>query len=245
MPTSNYLILKKAAEFRRENGLSGTEPVLLKSILLSNNVLTLFKPLSGNFSGMAIKSGENRFIMVNSNHSIGKQHFTLAHELYHLFKQADFTSRFCSTGRFDRKGDIHEFHADLFAADLLLPEEGIVKLIPDAEMFKDKIQLATIINIEQYFYTSRSALLYRLKTLGLLSGERYDEFSVNIKRGAINHGFDTKLYESGNENVVIGRYGQIAKELYDSERISESFYTSLMMDIGKDVFEDLTDEPGQ
>lgn len=245
MSVANHLISKKAAEFRRENGLSGTEPVLLKSILLSNNVLTLFKPLSENFSGMAIKSGENRFILVNSNHSIGKQHFTIAHELYHLFKQADFTNRFCSTGRFDRKGDTNEYHADLFAAELLLPEEGIFKLIPDVEMVKDRIQLSTVISLEQYFYTSRSALLYRLKTLGVISSERYDEFRVDIKRGAINHGFDTKLYENGNDGVVIGRYGQIAKELYDSERISESFYTSLMMDIGKDVFVDLTDEPEQ
>jgi len=194
---------------------------------------------------MAIKSGENRFIMVNSNHSIGKQHFTIAHELYHLFKQPDFTNRFCSTGKFDRRGDINEYNADLFAAELLLPEDGVFKLIPDVEMNKDKIQLSTVINLEQYFYTSRSALLYRLKSLGLISGDRYDEFRVDIKRGAINHGFDTKLYERGNEGVVIGRYGQIAKELYDKEHISETFYTSLMMDIGKDVFLDLTDEPGQ
>lgn len=86
MPEVNHIISKKAIEFRQENGLSATEPVLLKSILLSNNVLVLFKPLSSNFSGMAIKSGENRFILVNSSHSLGKQHFTIAHELYHLFK---------------------------------------------------------------------------------------------------------------------------------------------------------------
>lgn len=183
--------------------------------------------------------------MVNSNHSIGKQHLTIAHELFHLFKQANFTSRFCRAGRFDRKGDINEYHADLFAAELLLPEEGIFKLIPDEEMVKDRIQLSTVIKLEQYFYSSRSALLYRLKTIGVISGDRYDEFRLDIKRGAVNHGFDTKLYERGNEGVVIGKYGQIAKELYDNERISESFYTSLMMDIGKDVYVDLTDEPEQ
>lgn len=245
MALNNHLISKKAAEFRQENGLNNTEPVLLKSILLSNNVLTLFKPLSPNFSGMAIKAGENRFILVNSNHSIGKQHFTLAHELYHLFKQVDFKFRSCTTGRFDHKADINEYHADLFAADLLLPEDGVYKMIPDAELSKDKIQLSTIIKLEQYFYTSRSALLYRLKTLGILSKEKYSEFSINIKRGALNYGFDTKLYEKGNEGVIIGQYGQIAKELYDLDQISESFYTSLMMDIGKDVYEDLTDEPEQ
>ncbi len=245
MPEVNHIISKKAIEFRQENGLSATEPVLLKSILLSNNVLVLFKPLSSNFSGMAIKSGENRFILVNSSHSLGKQHFTIAHELYHLFKQPDFSFQLCNTGRFDSKSDINEYNADVFAAELLLPEDGIMKMIPDQELQKNKIQLRTVINLEQYFSTSRSALLYRLKTLGFINSNKYSEFNVDIKRSALTYGFDTRLYEKGNEGVVIGSYGQIAKELYDLDEISETFYTSLMMDIGKDVYEDLTDEPGQ
>jgi Zn-dependent peptidase ImmA (M78 family) len=240
---SNNIIVKKAIEFRQENGLNNTEPILLKSILLSNNVLTLFKPLSGSFSGMAIKSADKRFILVNSNHSIGKQHFTIAHELYHLFKQPDFKFRSCVTGRFDKTADINEYHADLFAAELLLPEDGIYKQIPDEELTKDKIQLPTLIKLEQYFSSSRAALLYRLKSLGLISKIKYDEFSVDVKRQAINHGFDTRLYEKGNEGVVIGQYGQIAKELYDKDVISESFYMSLMMDIGKDIYAESTDEP--
>lgn len=245
MPGINHVISKKAIEFRQENGLSTTEPVPLKSILLSNNVLVLFKPLSGNFSGMAIKSNDKRFILVNSDHSIGKQHFTLAHELYHLFKQANFSFQSCNTGRFDNRSDINEYNADVFAAELLLPEDGITKMIPDQELQKNKIQLRTVINLEQYFLTSRSALLYRLKNLGFINGDKYDEFNVDIKRGAVTYGFDTRLYEKGNEGVIIGSYGQVAKELYDADKISETFYTSLMMDIGKDVYEDLTDEPGQ
>jgi Zn-dependent peptidase ImmA (M78 family) len=236
------IITKKAVEFRQENGLNNTEPILLKSILLSNNVLTVYKPLSGSFSGMAIKAADKKFILINSNHSLGKQHFTIAHELYHLFKQPDFKFRSCITAKFD-KTDIQEYYADLFAAELLLPEDGIYKQIPDDELKKDKIQLPTILKLEQYFYTSRAALLYRLKTLGLISIPKFNEYSVDIKRGAINHGFDTRLYEKGNEGLVIGQYGQLAKELYDADVISESFYMSLMMDIGKDIYADTIDEP--
>ncbi len=242
MAASPNIITKKAVEFRQENGLNNTEPILLKSILLSNNVLTVYKPLSGAFSGMAIKSTNKKFILVNSNHSLGKQHFTIAHELYHLFKQPDFKFRSCITGKFD-KSDEEEYNADLFAAELLLPEDGIYKQIPDNELKKDKIQLPTILKLEQYFYTSRAALLYRLKTLNLLSTSKFDDYSINIKKSAINHGFDTRLYEKGNEGVVIGQYGQLAKELYDADVISESFYMSLMMDIGKDIYADTFDEP--
>lgn len=244
MLINNNIISKKAAEFRQDNGLNSSEPVLLKSVLLSNNVLTLFKPLSPSFSGMAIKSGENRFILINSNHSLGKQHFTIAHELYHLFKQPDFRFKSCQTGRFD-KSDINEYHADLFAAELLMPEDGLYKHIPDAELAKDKIQLSTIVKLEQYFNSSRSALLYRLKHLKLISSEKHEEFRYDVKRGAVNLGFDIKLYEKGNDGLIIGQYGQLAKELYDKESISESYFMSLMMDIGKDIYSDLTDEPGQ
>jgi len=44
--------------FRQQNGYSSTEPVHLKSLLLKKNVLSLFRPLSDDFSGMALKIGE-------------------------------------------------------------------------------------------------------------------------------------------------------------------------------------------
>jgi Zn-dependent peptidase ImmA (M78 family) len=231
------VITKKAAEFRQENGLNSTEPILLKSILLSNNVLTIFKPLSQFFCGMAIKSGESRFILINSDHSIGKQHFTIAHELYHLFKQPDFKFKACRTAIFD-KSDMDEFNADVFASHLLLPEEGLIKFIPDSELKKDKIQISTIIKLEQLFSVSRAALLYRLKSIGLISENKYSEMKGDVKRSALNHGYDTKLYEKGNESLIIGDYGKIAKSLYDQDNISQGYYMSLMMDIGKDIFTD-------
>jgi Zn-dependent peptidase ImmA (M78 family) len=90
-------IEKKAFAFRQQNGLSSAEPIRLKSLLLKNNVLTLFKPLSDSFSGMAVKIDDhNRFMMVNCEQSLGKQHFTIGHELYHLFIQENFKSQKCS-----------------------------------------------------------------------------------------------------------------------------------------------------
>src|SRR5690606_844105 len=95
------ILEKKAYEFRKNAGLSSEDPIRLKSLLTKLNVLTVYKPLSDRFSGMALKVGDNRFILVNANHSLGKQHFTICHELYHLFIQENFTSMVCDTGRFD------------------------------------------------------------------------------------------------------------------------------------------------
>ncbi|UNY99760.1 ImmA/IrrE family metallo-endopeptidase [Zhouia spongiae] len=234
---SNIKVLEKRAnEFRNFIGVGLDDSIHLRSVLTKLNVITIFKPLGDGFSGMAIKiekdkSSPFRFILVNSNHPIGKQHFTVCHELYHLFVQEKFTSRFCNTGKFNTK-DPEEFNADWFAAFLLLPTSGIESLIPDTEIVKDKIKLKTILKIEHFFGCSRAALLYRLFKLGYISQKYYDELRVNVKLSAFQYGYDTTLYEKGNHNLFIGDYGSLARELFESNAISESHYFSLLFDLG-------------
>jgi Zn-dependent peptidase ImmA (M78 family) len=231
------LLLEKAAvAFRSDNGLNNADPIRLKSLLQKLNVITVFAPLSDNFSGMALKANAaNLFMLVNSNQSIGKQHFTICHELYHLFEQTDFTSQVCLTGRFDKKADINEYNADVFASYLLLPTDGLLENIPNAEIEKKKISLKTVLYIEHFYSCSRRALLYRLKNLKLISAIEYDAFTVNIQRGALENGYAIDLYKNGNHKVVIGDYGIIAKQLFDNETVSESHYYSLLADLGIDI----------
>jgi Zn-dependent peptidase ImmA (M78 family) len=237
----NPLILeKKANDFRSVHGITSNDSIRLKSLLYKLNVLTVFKPLEDGFSGMAIKvtngTEAKRFILINTSKSIGHQHFTICHELYHLYEQEDFTSMVCSTGRYDKK-DVEEFNADVFASFLLLPESGIKSLIPDEELGRDKITLKTILKIEQYFSCSRAALLYRLKDLEIIGKHCYDLYCQNVKRSAIEYGYTTDLYDPGNHNQVIGDYGTIARTLFESGIISESHYFSLLIDLGMNVEE--------
>ncbi len=226
-------------QFRSNCGINNKEAIRLKSILQKLNVITLFKPLANSFSGMAIKTSYNdideRFMLINSNQSIGKQHFTICHELYHLFIQKNFSSRICRTGLFNKKNDIQEFYADIFSSYLLLPTDGLIELIPNEELSnRNKISLSTIIYLEQFFSSSRKALLYRLKKMKLINDELYEHYALNVKRSALENGFDTTLYEKGNFNSIIGNYGTNAKELYDNNLISESHYYSLLSDLGID-----------
>ena len=39
---------------------------------------------------MLVKQDDVKFMLINANHSIGKQNFSIAHELYHLFVQENF-----------------------------------------------------------------------------------------------------------------------------------------------------------
>jgi Zn-dependent peptidase ImmA (M78 family) len=231
---SNYPIQKKATEFRLSSGIGTCEPIRLKSWLLKLNVIAYFRDMGRDFSGMAIKHGDFRFILINSKHSLGRQHFTVAHELYHLFIQEDFSSMVCSIGKFSKK-DKTEYEADWFAAYLLLPDECVLSMIPESELGKNKITLPTIVKIEQYFACSRFALLYRLDNMGLINFESYRKYTEQVRNSALSLGYDKKLYESGNSGLMIGDYGERAYRLFEKDVISESHFLSLMKDIGIDI----------
>jgi Zn-dependent peptidase ImmA (M78 family) len=173
-------------------------------------------------------------MLINSNHRLGKQHFTVAHELYHLFVQGDFKHEISNSGKFD-KSDKEEYRADWFAAYLLMPDAGIESLIPKQELSKDKVSLATIVKIEQYFACSRSALLYRLEDMGLISKKTQEIYKSNVIKSAQELGYSTDLYFPANDGLILGNYGVLAKELLDNEKISESHYLSLMLDLGIDI----------
>ena len=234
---------KDAIEFRSELGYGITDAVNLNSLLIKLDILAVFKPLSDNFSGMAISlvKPEKKFILINSEHSTGRQNFSICHELYHLYKDNDFHPHHSYAGIFNKK-PVNEYYADVFASYLLLPEEGILSLIPDSQLKKDKISVATILKIEHYFRSSRTALLYRLKEMDIISQAGYDKFSQSVKSIANLYGYSTELYEPGNEGKVIGDYGSLAKALFDEEKISEGHYISLMKDIGINVFNDKNDD---
>ena len=140
----------------------------------------------------------------------------------------------CDTGLFNKENKI-EFTADLFAAYLLMPEEGILQLLPKDEIRKNRITLSTLVSLEQYFSCSRHALLIRLYYLGLIDYEKYKHFKNNVKMSAISLGQDTKLYCKGNSGLIIGDYGKKAKNLFDNGKLSETHYLSLMKDIGIDI----------
>jgi Zn-dependent peptidase ImmA (M78 family) len=229
----------QANDFRQQNGLNLTEAIRIKSLLQKLNILTVYLPLSNDFSGMAVKfiSSENskRFLLINCNHTIGRQHFTICHELYHLFYQNDFKSEKSNAGTFNKSGDPEEYNADIFASFLLLPTNGVLQLIPENERIKNKITLRTILAIEHYYSCSRNALLNRLYNMKLIDRDTFTENKTDVIKYATLYGYNTDLYQPGNEGMVIGDYGSLARELFDKGIVSESSYFTLLEDLGIDL----------
>jgi Zn-dependent peptidase ImmA (M78 family) len=231
----NLIALRsEATKFRINNEIGIIEPINFSNLLSQLKVLTVFKPLKGDISGLSLKIDDSKFILINSECTLGRQYYTICHELYHLFIQKDFKTMLCQTGLFNNKNVI-EYSADWFAAFLMLPEEGILRLIPPDEVKKNKITLPTILNIEQHFSCSRKALLRRLDNIGLIEYEKYEHLNENVKFSATQYGYNTALYSKGNENLIIGNYGQLARKLLDNGLITETNYLELMRDIGFDM----------
>lgn len=228
---SNDIIENLAKKFRSDYELSQTESINMKSLLRKLNILTIYKPLSDTFYGMSLKASSGaKFILINSENPRGRQHFSIAHELFHLYFDENPTPHVCNEEHGGKTPS--ERNADAFASALLLPFDGLMKWIPQSEIKLNKISLATIIKIEQYYSVSRKALLVRLKQKSLISPREFDELNkIPVQESAKQYGYDNSLYNKGNENLVIGDFGEKARDLYDRGIISEGHYLELLNQI--------------
>ena len=214
-----------AEKFRFQEGLSQSEPINAKMLVRKLNITLVYRPLSENSFGISCRSGERRFMLINSQSTRGRQHFTIAHELYHLYFDENPVPHICCGG--PATGE--EKNANRFASALLMPREGIISYVSREEITRHDVDIATVLRMEQLFGVSHSTLLIRLKDLGLISSARFDALErIPVKETAREWGYDSALYESGNEGVVIGDFGEKARRLFESGKISEGHYNELM-----------------
>ena len=228
MSKETHLLKKAVVKFRDLAGINSNEPVNTHALLLKLNVLAVFKPMSPDFSGMALKVNDKNFMLINSGHSVGRQNFSIAHELYHLFVQEDFHTHSCEVNALDTQNK-EEKKANNFASEFLLPEEALYEYIPESEIGKNKISLGTLLKMEQIFAVSHIALLIRLRSLKLIDQSFIDAQSLtSISKQANSYGFPTHIYNPANHNLILGDYGVKVNELFDEGKISEGHFHELI-----------------
>lgn len=111
------------------------------------------------------KDGDT-YIVINENHPLTRQRFTIAHELGHYVHDFD---KLKELGRLDRSkekiSNEVEIVADTFAANILMPENEtkiLVKKLNDS-----KISAEVIEKIAEHFRVSRSMAIVRIRELGI------------------------------------------------------------------------------
>jgi len=222
-----------AISLRKRFGEDAYSPVDIFSMLSNNDDLTiLFYPMSQRISGVCVRDADNMLIAINSTLSYGRQRFTAAHELCHLFFHNDFNKIICAKD-IDKNSDPKETEADRFAAYLLAPYESLNAFIKEKlQKGKGNLELNDIVRIEQHYGLSRQATLWRLINEGYLSREAADTMKSGIIRSATRLGFDDRIYmpsPKDKQYFTLGKYVKMAEELKERELISNGKYEELLL----------------
>lgn len=161
---------KDAAEKALKKHWDGVLPVNPVAIAESLGIDVQFATFSDELSGAIVAEDGDIKILLSDDDSLSRQIFTCAHELGHFFERreakdndysfSDLTPAPVAGDTFEegRGGawDLHEFYADEFAANLLMPADKFVPL------FRQEVGVGTLADI---FAVSRAAVQSRIRRL--------------------------------------------------------------------------------
>jgi len=220
----------EAALLRKKLGLDLTSPVDV--FVLAGNVaenLTVVRyPFGATISGMCIKGDNNVVIAVNSTMSVGRQNFSMAHELFHMY--CDVSSRQTVCPKVIGSGDPVERQADQFASYFLIPPDALFEAIR-RETKNTGLTVENIVRLEQQFMVSRQAILYRLVQDRKITRQEAEPMEHHVIVSALELGYDDSLYRplpTTEQHKSTGYYFRQARNLIEHELISSEKYRELM-----------------
>ena len=225
----------KASSLRKELKIDTQSPVDI--IPLVNNIdnLTLvFYPMSDKISGICIKNEAGNVIAVNSNMTMGRQNFSVAHELYHIYHDDNgFRTTVCQKELGTNKAE--EQKAEQFASYFLMPPDSMKEMIDKVKKDTNKKRLSeeNVIKLEQHFRISRQAMLIRLIDEGELTEKEANGMKTNIIQYVMFLGYDDILYRPlpiERQYRTYGHYIKQVEELSEKGLISAGKYDELLLE---------------
>lgn len=228
----------KATRLRKLLGEDGESSIdIFKLVQKINNFSLIFYSLGKNISGVCYKGKTTNIIAINSDMSIGRQRFSLAHELYHLYY--DESNLNTVSPITIGIGDENEKKADQFATYFLIPSSSLYEMIEDIKLRenKNKLSIEDVIKIEQFYGVSHKAMIYTLLNEGYIEKNQIREMELGVIDIASRLGYDCALYHptiEARKNIVLGSYIRSAEKLLEKEIISQGKYESLLLDAFRD-----------
>lgn len=131
MPLLWQAARNEAQNIRKASNIGNTGLADLIKIASKWDASVSVVPLEPGLSGFIIKEADSTpRIYINSEEPVVRQRFTLAHEIGHLVDR-NVIARDPDYSFVDRRGaeyDLHEFFADEFAGELLMPVNALISL---------------------------------------------------------------------------------------------------------------------
>ncbi|SHK49380.1 Zn-dependent peptidase ImmA, M78 family [Hathewaya proteolytica DSM 3090] len=231
---SSIELNSNALKMRKILNEDSSSPMDIFSLINNlKDVTLIFYPMSDRISGMCIREKNSKIIAVNSNMSYGRQRFTAAHELYHLFFEEKLRSIVCEKNINQAKSD-SEKEADIFASYLLAPYDSLRSYLEENNMLdNDILTIEDVINMEQFYQVSHQAMLYRLVYDEYMDWNTFNNIKMAVSQKAMRLGYDDKLYKASPEEkkyFSIGEYVKKVEELKGKDLISNGKYEELLLD---------------
>lgn len=149
-------------------------PVPVEAIARSEGLRIAFDSLEGDISGFLLRRTGTAVIGVNTHHPRVRQRFTIGHELGHhlLFPRNDIHVDHVFDLRLrdhlaSRGVDAEEMEANLFAAELLMPQPFLSRDLEEVEVI-DLLDDGDLKSLARQYEVSLQALMIRLTSLGYL-----------------------------------------------------------------------------
>lgn len=142
-------------------------PVNVKGIAHQLGIGLFFSPLPDALSAFLLRAGKRAVIGVNSNQHPVRQRFSAAHEIGHFVLSHTDASLFdyavpaTSDGEPPGYDPQNEREANIFAAELLMPEESLIAEAADYSLAR----------LAKRYEVSQEAMSFRLLNLGLRRSE--------------------------------------------------------------------------
>lgn len=156
-------------------------PVNIEKIAENQKIQIVEQSIEDEVAGFLLKDfdSKNALIGVNTHHHSNRQRFTVAHELGHYFlhehEGVHFDSKTTGLRMYLRNEksttgtDLEEREANLFAAELLMPEDLLRQDLADIEaVYLIDEDDKTIKDLADKYQVSPMALTYRLANLGYI-----------------------------------------------------------------------------
>lgn len=179
--------------------------------------------------GFAAPFRGERLIVTNSSQRLGRELFTLAHEIaHHIFDLDENQNRMISdvrTGEFSQE-NLREYRADWFAACFLMPEKGVKAVFRELRT-QMKLSPRLVILMQEEFSVSYTAMVRRLRDLQLISEEEWKMLNdyylltgQTLTKLTEKYGGNTQLLERSNIIHVPRRYLECLLVNYENGWIS-------------------------
>ncbi len=204
-----------AEQIRNELGL-GDYPAtsLVKTLEEKYGLKLFFDGLDGNASAASSVSEYGSCIVISNKEPAWRQHFSIAHELFHIVTWHDQLLHLLN-----RDKDLCEHNerlANAFAAGLLVPAEPL-RRETKAIAREDKLSEAGIVAIARQFGVSLEALLWRMANLSIIKREVVKESLADDKMRALDR---ENRAESQGPNYFSSRFVRLAYLAYENGEIS-------------------------